>query len=163
MARINRVLDRISEFFFGRKQKGSILAITMLIMVIGMIILSGLFSILGTSLRLVSQSEKAIVSFYSADSGVETCLYALLSSTPLCNASTLNASYSLNGVSVTAQMECDTFSPNTSSLYRIRSTTLLTDIESYVRVTYSGNYTLNSSNCWNASYNLSVLTYKILP
>ncbi len=53
------------------QKKGSILVIALLVMVVGGIIMAGLFLYLNTSLLFVSRSEAEAVNFYAADSGIE--------------------------------------------------------------------------------------------
>ena len=55
-------------------EKGHILLISLLVMVVGGIVLAGLFLYLDTSLSFVSRSEAEAISFYTADSGIEEAI-----------------------------------------------------------------------------------------
>jgi hypothetical protein len=56
------------------QKKGRILVIALLVMVVGGIIMAGLFLYLNTSLLFVSRSEAEAVNFYAADSGIEEAI-----------------------------------------------------------------------------------------
>ena len=144
-------------------RRGSILAITLLIATVGAIIISGLFLYLGESLKLVTLTEQKAVSFYACDSGIETGILHL-QSLPWCNNATMpySESYSLNNRLVTVSVMVDTFSENTTGLYKIIASTPLTVIEAHVAMTHNITaYTVNTSNCGNVSYSAKIITYTI--
>ena len=155
--------------------KGGILCITMLIMFVGMVILSGLFTYLDVSLKLASHAEAQAVRFYAVDSGIESGISWLqhkpwLNSTiPLgeweaCDIlkTPCNTSYRLNNCDVGVRVTCDTFSENTSGVYKIHSSTVGMAIEAYVSMNHTANFTVNATNAVNVSYSAQILTYKIL-
>ena len=143
-------------------RRGSILAITMLIMVIGMIILSGLFAYLGESLKLVTLSETQAKHFYSADAGIFEGIYHIIHSPCNTSAPSYNASFVLNGVAVAVKVACIEYDTETlSGNYSVNSSTLQTIIESYVSMYPTANFTVNSSNCINASFKSQIITYTI--
>ena len=156
-------------------RKGGILCIAMLIMFVGMVILSGLFTYLDASLKLASRAEAQAVRFYAADSGIESGISWLQHKPWFCNNESLggwqpcnilktpcNASYRLNSCDVTVEVTCDTFKDNTSGVYKVRSSTVGMVIEAYVTMNHTANYTVNTSNGANVSYTTRILTYKIL-
>jgi len=162
MVRVNRVLDKISLWLFGRKQKGSVLAITLLIATVGAIIISGLFLYLDASLRLASQSEENALNFYACDAGIETGIYHILHSPCNTSAPSYNASFVLNGLTVAVEVECIEYDTESlSGNYSVNSSTLETNIEAYVSMYPTANFTVNSSNCINASFKSQIITYTI--
>ena len=143
-------------------------------MFVGAVILSGLFAYLDASLKLASHAERQAVRFYAVDSGVESGISWLQYKPWFCNneslggweacdilETTCNASYTLNNCDVDVEVTCDTFSENTSGIYKVVSSTLGTVIEAYVGMNHTANFTVNASNAVNVSYSAQIITYKI--
>ena len=135
----------------------------MLIMFVGMVIISGLFTYLDASLKLASHAEAQAVRFYAVDSGIESGI-SWLQRKPWCNNISFpyNEAYTLNNVPITVSVMVDTFSENTSGVYKVRSSTVGMVIEAYVSMNHTANYTVNTTNAVNVSYTARILTYKIL-
>jgi len=63
-----------------RNQKGAVLPLTIVIMVVGAISVTALFGYLGASLLLVGKNQEKVDAYYSADSGIEYAIAELVDS-----------------------------------------------------------------------------------
>ena len=143
-------------------RRGSILAITMLIATVGAIIISGLFLYLDLSLKIAIKGETQAKHFYSADAGITEGIYHIIHSPCNTSAPSYNTSFVLNGIAVAVKVACIEYDTETlSGNYSVNSSTLQTIIESYVSMYPTANFTVNSSNCINASFKSQIITYTI--
>ncbi len=118
-----------------RDQKGAVLPLTIVIMVVGAISVAALFGYLGASLLLAGKSQENVDAYYAADSGIEYGLARLLDyrdEVEVSGSKQLEA-YELNGKSVEVVIEAQGH-----STYSITSTAFGDDVEetavAYVQV-----------------------------
>ena len=68
----------------------------------------------------------------------------------------------VNGVAVAVKVACVEYDTESfKGLYSVKSSTSETNIESYVSMYPTANFTVNSSNCINASFKSRIITYTI--
>jgi hypothetical protein len=112
-----------------RSQKGAVLPLTIVIMVVGAISVTALFGYLGASLLLVGKNQEKVDAYYSADSGIEYAIAELVDSVAEITAygSKEFEPFELNGRTVQV-----TIADEGSGTYTITSTAIGEDGESTI-------------------------------